>query len=252
MTKDHPGEQWKTVKFDFEFTNEFRLEVSNFGRIRSFNKTSDGNLVNGSMVNGYRIIRMRFFRPRDKKRQTKLDNLQQEVFKLKEKFRSQIQNHESKEIISETTLILDTLKKSLSKKFNTDLKGRTKYYHSLFHRLVADYFLKAPTSGQTVVGHLDHEKLNNRANNLKWMTPEENYAHQKGSPYVIKEMQERKYKRKENSRATKLSVTKVMLMKKLINQGKPMKQLVKQFKVTDTQILRIKRGENWADIEAAK
>ena len=42
-----------------------------------------------------------------------------------------------------------------------------------------------------------------------------------------------------------------MLMKKLINQGKPMKQLVKLFKVTDTQILRIKRGENWADIKAA-
>jgi len=46
--------------------------------------------------------------------------------------------------------------------------------------------------------------------------------------------------------------TKVMLMKKMINQGKPMKQLVRQFKVTDTQISRIKRGENWADIEAAK
>jgi hypothetical protein len=26
----------------------------------------------------------------------------------------------------------------------------------------------------------------------------------------------------------------------------------KQFKVTDTQIFRIKRGENWAEIEAAK
>ncbi len=42
-----------------------------------------------------------------------------------------------------------------------------------------------------------------------------------------------------------------MLLKKLLNQGKPIKQLVKQFKVTDTQIFRIKRGENWADIEAA-
>ena len=31
-----------------------------------------------------------------------------------------------------------------------------------------------------------------------------------------------------------------------------MKQLVKIFKVTDTQIIRIKRGENWGNIEAAK
>jgi hypothetical protein len=30
-----------------------------------------------------------------------------------------------------------------------------------------------------------------------------------------------------------------------------MKQLVKQFKITDTQIFRIKRGENWTDIQAA-
>lgn len=43
-----------------------------------------------------------------------------------------------------------------------------------------------------------------------------------------------------------------MLLKKMINQDKPMKQLVRQFKVTGTQILRIKRGENWADIPAAK
>jgi hypothetical protein len=75
---------------------------------------------------------------------------------------------------------------------------------------------------------------------------------QKNSPHVIKEKQERRQRPKESSRATKLTVTKVMLLKKLLGQDKPMKQLVKLFKVTDTQILRIKRGENWSDIEAAK
>jgi hypothetical protein len=54
--KDFPGEQWKTVWFDFEFTNDFRLEVSSFGRLRTFNKVSDGNLIKGSMINGYRIV----------------------------------------------------------------------------------------------------------------------------------------------------------------------------------------------------
>ena len=252
MIKDYPGEQWKTVKFGFDFTNDFRLEVSNFGRLRNFNKISDGNLVNGSMINGYRIIRLKLYRPREEKLQAKFDYLQQQVFKLARKLKSQTQNGESKEVIADTTLLLDTFKKKLSKKFQGDLKERTINYHSLFHRLVAHYFLKSPTQQQTIVAHLDHEKLNNRACNLKWMTPEENYEHQKHSPYVIKELQERRQKRKENSRATKLSVTKVMLMKKLINQGKTMKQLVRQFKVTDTQIFRIKRGENWADIEAAK
>jgi hypothetical protein len=42
-----------------------------------------------------------------------------------------------------------------------------------------------------------------------------------------------------------------MLLKKLLNEGKPMKQLIKQFKITDTQILRIKRGENWSSVAAA-
>jgi len=252
MTKDYPGEQWKTVKFDFEFTNDFRIEVSNFGRLRTFNKVSDGNIVNGSMINGYRIIRLKLYKPRDEKIQNRLDYLQKQVFKLTRQLKSQKDNKESKKIINEIAELLDTLKKNLSKKFQEDLKERTINYHSLVHRLVADYFLKKPTSKQSIVAHLDHDKLNNRANNLQWMTPEENYEHQKNSPHVIKEKQERRHRRKENSRAKKLTVTKVMLMKKLINQGKPMKQLVKQFKVTDTQIFRIKRGENWADIEAAK
>jgi len=252
MTKDYPGEQWKTVKFDFEFTNDCRIEVSNYGRLRTFNKVSDGNIVNGSMINGYRIIRLKLYTPRDEKIQNRLNYLQQQVFKLARKLKSQIHDGESKKVINDTTLLLDTLKKNLSKKFQDDLQERTINYHSLFHRLVANYFLKKPTVKQTIVAHLNHDKLNNRVNNLKWMTAEENYEHQKTSPYVIKEKQERRHRRKEDSRATKLTVTKVMLLKKLINQGKPMKQLVRQFKVTDTQIFRIKRGENWADIEAAK
>ena len=252
IKKDYPGEQWKTVKFDFEFTNDGSIEVSNFGRLRTFNKVSDGNIVNGSMINGYRIIRLKLYRPRDEKVQKRLDYLQQQVFKLSRKLKSIEPTRDNKKLIQETTELATSMKKNLSKKFQDDLKERTINYHSLIHRLVADYFLKKPTAKQTIVAHIDHDKLNNRASNLVWMTPEENYEHQKKSPLVIKEKQERRFRRKENSRATKLTVTKVMLLKKLLNQGKPMKQLVRQFKVTDTQIFRIKRGENWADIQAAK
>jgi hypothetical protein len=252
MVKDFPGEQWKPLKFDSEFTNSGRIEVSNFGRLRTFNKISDGNIINGSLINGYQILRLKLYKPRDKKVQSRLDYLQQQVFKLAQNLKSLRDNKESKRKIKDTAELLATLKKNLSKKFQNDLKERTINYHSLVHRLVADYFLKKPTAGQTIVAHLDYNKLNNNANNLQWMMPEQNYEHQKSSPYVIQEKKERRSNRKENSRATKLTVTKVMLMKKLINEGKPMKQLVKQFKVTDTQIFRIKRGENWADIDAAK
>ncbi|MBD0295200.1 MAG: HNH endonuclease [Flavisolibacter sp.] len=251
MTKDFPGEQWKTVRFDFEFTNNFRLEISSFGRLRTFNKVSDGNLIKGSMTEGYRIVRLKLYRPRDEKTQARLDHLQQQVFKLSKKLKAQIANGEPKQVVSETSKLLDTLKKNLSKKFQQDLKERTINYHSLIHRLVAEYFLPRPTAKQTIVAHLDHDKLNNRATNLKWMTPEENYEHQKSSPRVIKDKQQRQQRQQANPNRAKLTVTRVMLLKKLLNEGKPMKQLVKLFKVTDTQIIRIKRGENWSNVPAA-
>jgi len=250
MTKNYPGEQWKTLQFEFEFTNDFRMEVSNFGRLKTFNKVSNGNIIKGSMINGYRIVRLKFYQPRDEKTQSRLDNLQQQVFELARKLKSQVANGESNQVISETTALLNTLKKNVSKQFQKDLKKRTINYQSLVHRLVADYFLPLPTSEQTIVAHLDHDKLNNRVSNLKWMTREENYQHQKSSPHVINDKQQRQQRQQSNPNRAKLTVTRVMLLKKLLNEGKPIKQLVKFFKVTDTQIIRIKRGENWANIPA--
>ncbi len=251
MTKDFPGEKWKTIVFDFEYTNEGRTEVSNFGRLRTFNKVSDGNIVKGSMINGYRIIRLKLYRPRDEKMQKKFDYLQKQVYKLASVLKEQTANNDSKKIIKETTELLAGLKKNLSDKYKADLKARTINYHSLIHRLVAEYFLKKPSTKQTVVGHIDHEKLNNKVTNLKWMTLEENYKHQQSSPLVIQVKKDKKYVRTENSKTTKLTVTKVMLLKKMLNQGKPMKLLIKQFKISETQIYRIKNGENWGDIQAA-
>ncbi len=251
MIKNYPNEKWRTLKFDAEYTNQSRIEVSNYGRLRSFNKISDGNLIKGSMINGYGIIRLKLVIARDVKTQKRLDFMQQQVYMFAKKIRLMEQNNESKAVIKEAIQLLDGLKKNLSKKFSDDLRKRTVNYHSLIHRLVAEYFLKKPGAGKTIVAHLDYNKLNNHEANLMWMTPEENYLHQQNSPFVIKEKVERQTRRKEDSRATKLTVTKVMLLKKMLNQNKPLKQLVKQFKVSDTQILRIKRGENWADIQAA-
>ncbi len=252
MEKDYPGERWKEVKIDLDYTNDFKLEISNFGRLKTFNKISQGKILKGSMINGYRIIRLKLYSPRPEKDQKKFNFLQQQVSKLSEKIKSQKKNKSNGATIKESQDLLAHLKKSLSKKFQDDLKARTIHYHALVHRLVAEYFLPKPRSGQTIVAHLDHDKLNNRFENLKWMKPEENYAHQQKSPHVIKEKLDRKSRRKENSKATKLTVTKVMLLKKLLNEGKSIKQLVKHFKITDTQILRIKRGENWAEIPAAE
>ncbi len=252
MAKNNPAEQWKVVKFDFKFTNEFRLEVSNLGQMRTFNKISNGNILKGSMINGYRIIRLKLYTPRDEKIQKRFDFLLRQSLKLSRKLKALKEQNETKKTINETSILLKSFKKNLSKKFQDNLKERTINYHTLVHRLVATYFLKKPTKHQTIVAHLDHDKLNNEASNLKWMTTDENYEHQKSSPHVIKDKLERRHRRKTNSGILKLTENKVMILKKLLNEGKPVKDLVKRFKVTDTQIFRIKRGENWGDVPAAK
>lgn len=251
MNKDYPGEKWKTVKFDSVFTNEGKIEVSSFGRIRTFNKLSDGNIIKGSMINGYKIIRLKLYTAREDKIQKQLDYMQQQVFKLAKKIKSLKENKAGKTEIKEAEFLLESMKANLSKKFQDDLKARTVHQHFLIHRLVASYFLPKPSSKKIIVGHLDYNKLNNRVDNLKWMTQEENSIHQQSSPYVMKEKKERNI-RKEDSKTAKLSVIKVMLLKKLLIEGKSVRQLSKQFRVTDTQIFRIKRGENWGEVKAAK
>ena len=251
MKQIYPGEQWKAIRFDFPFTNDCRIEISNFGRLRTYNKVSDGNIINGSMVNGYRIIRLKFHSPRDKETHARFDYLKGQVDMLASKLKLLKNESEATDSIAATENLLTAFKTNLQKELRQDLRSRTVYYHSLIHRLVADYFLQKPRDNQTIVAHLDYDKLNNRSANLKWMTPEENYEHQRSSPFVINQKLRMKQNGNNHSTHIKLSVTKVMLLKKLLSQGKPMHQLVKIFKVTDTQIFRIKRGENWSEIEAA-
>src|SRR5690349_8693915 len=85
MIKDLSGEKWKKVVFDFKSTNKYQLEVSNLGRLRTTNKHSTGTLLNGSMVNGYKIVRLKFFRNRDASVQKTIDNMQKSIAALSRK-----------------------------------------------------------------------------------------------------------------------------------------------------------------------
>jgi hypothetical protein len=244
MEKSMLGERWKNIEFNFEYASENRIEVSNLGRVRTFNRQSDGNILVGSMINGYKIIRLKFFAERDEVAERKFIYHNKQIAKFTVKLRQMKRDKVNKTAIKEASA-------NQSKKLAADWKSRATNYHSLVHKLVADYFLKKPSENHTIVAHLDYDKLNNRASNLKWMTHAENVAHQRSSPYVIADKENRRIGSK-NTRTTKLSITKVMLLKKLLNEGKPVKSLVKQFKVSDMQIYRIKSGENWGDVPAAK
>ena len=54
------------------------------------------------------------------------------------------------------------------------------------------------------------------------MTPEENYAHQEKSPFVMAERKRRIAYGPTISNHYKLTVTKVMLLKKMLKEGKKM------------------------------
>lgn len=249
MTKDYPGEKWKEVKFDFKYVNTYRLFVSNLGRVKASNSLYDGRVLNGSMINGYAIVRLKFFKKKDPATEAQLIKMRAQVARLTKQVKSLKESKAGKKAIAEASEKLSSLRKTLAVKSKSAEKARTIYYHSLIHRLIATYFVKRPSKAHSVVAHMDFKKLNNKASNLKWMTPEENYRHQLKSPYVIAE----KIKRHtEPSASSKLTIKKVMQLKKLLNQDKPIRTLARQFGVSDTQILRIKRGINWGKVKAAK
>ena len=263
MATKSQGEKWKVIAFDFKFTNDYQLQVSDQGQLKAYNKFSDGEILKGSTINGYRIIRLKLYKPKDKKTREALEEKHQQIIDLQAKInthkhallskkRNDPAAKKLKTQISDGTASIKSMKAALRKARQLDIKNRTMHYHSLIHRLVAEYFCKAKSPKHSVVGHLDYDKLNNKADNLKWMTPEENYKHQQSSPYVIAEKKDRVTLYKDHPRGAKLTVEKVSELKKLLKEGKKIKTLVKKFKITDTQILRIKRGENWGSVEPSK
>ena len=244
-------EKWKRVKFDVEDITNGHLEISSYGRVRTYNRLSDGNIIKGSITEGYNIIRLKLYKPRSTHTQKQIDYLELQLKKALSEVTKLKHEKDTTGKIKELKKLTTTLKAELTQKRNEDLNARTTNWHSLVHRLVAQYFIKKPSAKHTIVAHLNYKKEDNHMNNLKWMTPAENVLHQKGSPAVIEAKSAFITHGAYKSNATKLTVTRVMLLKKLLLQGKPIKTLVKQFNITDTQIYRIQRGENWKNIAPA-
>ncbi|HEY9047024.1 MAG TPA: NUMOD4 domain-containing protein [Ohtaekwangia sp.] len=118
---------------------------------------------------------------------------------------------------------------------------RQNYY---IHRLVAEYFNKQVNTKNTFVIHVDHNKENNRANNLKWVNHDLQIEHAKKDPNVLLRM--------SPDEGPKLTVDKVKQIKVALFRSKKqptLKALARRFRVSDMQIHRIKIGENWAHVK---
>jgi hypothetical protein len=98
---------------------------------------------------------------------------------------------------------------------------------------------------------LDYQRSNDDSRNLKWVTDEERLIHMQKSPLVIQARQNRLAPATAIN-GQKLTVTRVMLIKKLLANPKQttrLKMIAKQFGVSEMQIRRIKSGENWGYIK---
>ena len=125
---------------------------------------------------------------------------------------------------------------------NLKLNGQYKTY--LVHKIVASTFLEKQSPECTFVIHKDWKINNNMISNLEWVTREVNYARVMGH---LNEFN--KNNPKKRVPFSKLKVDDVKLIKAMLERGVKQNLIAKMFCVSEMQITRIKRGENWAEIK---
>jgi hypothetical protein len=109
------------------------------------------------------------------------------------------------------------------------------------HRLVASAFLpnEMPDEKKYVI-HLDYDKKNNAAYNLRWVTLSELHDHNNKNPNVLK----------RRVSGYKLTEADVRVIKKLLKSNKTrLSMIAKRFGITHTQLNRIRSGENWGHVK---
>jgi len=114
------------------------------------------------------------------------------------------------------------------------------------HRLVAEAFLNRRNDKYAYVIHLNYNKEDNQASNLRWATKEEMEKHQQKSPAVLAY---RSINRKKGHKLTDVVVKKIKQMITDKKRVKTMKQIADSFGISEMQLYRIKSGESWAHVK---
>lgn len=116
------------------------------------------------------------------------------------------------------------------------------------HREMAKIFLKKSSPKQGFVIHRNHNKLDNAIRNLRWASLDQMINHQQQSPAKMA------YKEKQATRAEglKLSTPQVKKIKAVLRNKKrniTIRQLAKNYGVSEMTMYRIKSGENWKRVK---
>lgn len=254
-------ELWKQVELKSPFEEKYELYISNYGKVKRINKlTQVAVLLKESTTEGYPSSNFSVFTKISEKDNQNFIESRLKIVEIKNEIKTLSAElllcnedtnafYELSTKLEETKIVLEKTNTKYLKNYKKNERKRRKLYSFLTHRLVAIYFVEKPTKEHNLVAHKDYDKFNNHHSNLIWMTKEELAKHHLGSPFVI-QAKINAQTREKVTRA-KLTISQVMIIKKRINEGVTLRELAKRHVVTETQLLRIKRGENWANIPAA-
>ena len=109
------------------------------------------------------------------------------------------------------------------------------------HRLVANAFIPNPQD-KPYVNHKNFNKLDNRAENLEWVTPQENsfYTNEHNGPNSIRGVKNWK---------AKLTVDNVLEIRRLAQNGIQTKYIVKQFGISRIHVRNIVKKKSWKHLK---
>lgn len=133
-------------------------------------------------------------------------------------------------------------------RYNYKLNGTSKAI--FIYKAVANAFVKKPSPKYSMIIRKDHNYLNDRADNLKWVTPEEHRQHVTYSPEAITARKKRAIVVSHTAKV--FNEKKVKEVKKLIWDPKrklTFKQIAQKFGVSEMQIYRMKSGELWFHVK---
>jgi DNA-directed RNA polymerase specialized sigma subunit len=118
-------------------------------------------------------------------------------------------------------------------------KSQTYYVH----KIIAEVWIPKPSEDYSFVTHLDGNIKNNHISNLEWMNKEKLMVHHRELRKTLN-----KPRRRGVICNSKLKEKDVMLLKSMLHRGVTQAKIANMFCISEMQVTRIKRGENWGHV----